>query len=240
MKKWIFFCYALALNVGTFLLMSLEIKIWNLQGNPYCLADCLVSAGNSWIFGLFHLFLAMLFMVGTQIETMNVSFAVCFRKRSAIWKWQIYNSVKYAVGTGTLFAIAALVSGSLQSTEIFNWGETVSVFFEKTETTYSGGFAGVWMLFWFWCIWKTLFWLLLLNLTRIWKSRGYICCGFLIALICIEWGGEPVRLFFSVFHIGYFIMKSKIYISAAVLGAGILLAGILWLGKNVMERQEFL
>lgn len=240
MRKWIFISYGLALALGVFLLMSLETRVWNAYGKPYCLADCLAASGYSWIFGLLHLVMAMILVVSNQIEAVDTNFALRFRTRSEIWRWQISSSVKYAVGTGTLFAAAALVSGSLQSTEIFNWDSVGSVFYENTETVYLGGFMSVWSLFWFWCVWKTFFWLLLMNLMRLWKNKGYICWLLLMAFICTEWGSKRIRMFFTVFHIGYFVMQDEAYIGAAVLGAGILSAGLFWVGKIVIEQREFL
>lgn len=228
------------MTLGVFFLMSLEIRVWNVYGKPYCLADCLAASGYSWIFGLLHLVMSMILMIFTQIGAVDTNFAVRFRMRSEIWRWQIGSSVKYAVGTGTLFAVAALASGSLQSTKIFNWDSMGSVFYENTEVVYSGGFLGVWSLFWFWCMWKTFFWLLLLNLMRLWKGKGYICWLLLMAFICAEWGSKRIRLFFSVFHIGYFVMQDKAYIVEAVLGAVVLSAGLFWLGKIVVEQREFL
>lgn len=239
MKRGLGICYAVIVIVGVFLLMSLETKVWNLYGKPYCLADCLVASGYPWIFGLFYLPATLLLVMGTGSEVTNANFVLCFSSRRAVWKWQMKRALRYSAGCGAVFAAAAMLGGSLQSTVVFNWQTSISAFYESTGMRYDGNFVWICVLFCFWCVWKTFFWLVLQNLLRLWDDRGYICWIVLIGVVCVEWASEHVRFFFSVFHIGYEIMENERNIVLSVLGAGGLLAALLWGGKCMAERREF-
>lgn len=235
-RKMIFFIYTILLWIGVFFLLALETKVWEGYGQTHCVLDCLLAAESPWIFGLFYLTLSVMLMKGQKIQA---AFILAYKNRSNIWRKEIKSALRGSIINGTLFSIGALLSACLLSELITNWGMENSRYFIKTDKVYTGSWIWIYLSFCIWTIWKsfcfTLFMVVLEYKYGV-ASIGWILTGI---CICLEWGFQPITLYFKRFNTDYLKIANPKQMFMTIILA-ILLTGVLYMwGRNVIKDKEF-
>lgn len=231
--------FAVAMAVGVYCFLAVQLSMLYSYGFDCCLLDALNQLEKPWNFGIYFIPASAAILLAGRREFLYPAFVIKYQRSVQIWKSMFWSAVGKAALLSLIYSGISIFFSALSVTEVCNWSQPGSLFYAATETIYEGNAWYVLVLFLFFSFLKTA--LVALSLLLAEQMLGSLTGGILFwsSLFIVEWLLPQMCFFLNLFSIAPQQFQNPLTgFTLTVVGIG-LLAVLYFTGRWYWREKEY-